>query len=537
MAMGCNACPGTIISEGPLDGGDGGNVDSGTSDGGPGSDGGPSFDAGIYSVLQHHKSPSRDGVFVDPAFTLSGIANLRLDTGFTANTGPGAVFAQPLFMESGPLGSGAVFVATENNDVFALNATNGNQLWKTHLGAPVPTSTGMTSGCGSIYPLGVTSAPVIDAAARRLYLAGAGLPSDGGTVGTHMVYALSVDTGAVLWSEDVQRLVPGFLAVTENQRSALALVNGTLYVAYGGLDGDCDPYHGWVVGFPVANPTQVTAWSTPLQVGADALSGSGIWGPSGIASDGVSLFVATGNNHGSYASSWDGGWGAATGDGDAVLRLDPGPTFTFGPANYFAPSNFVSLDSADYDLGSIGPVLFDVPGATPSHLAVAYGKSRAPWLVNRDNLGGTGGQLSTTSTAPNSDEFGALIAYSTSTSTYVGFPAGFSDCSGGGANLTVLKVSAANPPQFSMGWCAGSNGNAAPIVSESAPGVEAVVWAVTGNAALAAYDGDTGQPLTLADGGALPSVPANMQHWVSPIIAKGRLYVPTDGALYAFTVQ
>src|SRR6185369_15908432 len=52
------------------------------------------------------------------------------------------------------------------------------------------------------------------------------------------------------------------------------------------------------------------------------------------------------------------------------------------------PENWLNLDSFDEDLGSSGPLLVDVPGATPSHLVVARGKDRNAYLVNRDNLGG-----------------------------------------------------------------------------------------------------------------------------------------------------
>ena len=58
--------------------------------------------------------------------------------------------------------------------------------------------------------------------------------------------------------------------------------------AYSGYVGDCGPYHGWVVGVDIKNPSNVMAWAT-------AADGGGIWGHGGVASDGTKMFVVTGN--------------------------------------------------------------------------------------------------------------------------------------------------------------------------------------------------------------------------------------------------
>src|SRR4029450_8699392 len=79
-----------------------------------------------------------------------------------------------------------------------------------------------------------------------------------------------------------------FNSYIENQRGALALINGIVYVPYSGHWGDCGVYHGWVVGIQINNPSNVMAWAT------DAVGG-GIWGHGGVASDGTNMFVTTGN--------------------------------------------------------------------------------------------------------------------------------------------------------------------------------------------------------------------------------------------------
>ena len=71
-----------------------------------------------------------------------------------------------------------------------------------------------------------------------------------------------------------------------------------------------------------------------------------------------------------------------------MIRFQPGPIFSGFPADYWVPKNWFDLDNTDLDLGGSGPLLVDVPDATPSHLVVALGKDGNAYLVNRDNLGG-----------------------------------------------------------------------------------------------------------------------------------------------------
>src|SRR5215469_15854508 len=111
------------------------------------------------NVTQEHNHPSRDGVYVDAAFTLSAAANLTRDLNFDG-TISGNVYAQPLYIEGGPHGP-MIIAVTESNNVYALNATTGAVIWqRTDIGPPV------TSGllCGNINPVGITGTPVVDLA-------------------------------------------------------------------------------------------------------------------------------------------------------------------------------------------------------------------------------------------------------------------------------------------------------------------------------------------------------------------------------------
>src|SRR5438045_9643656 len=90
------------------------------------------------NVTQEHNNPSRDGVYIDAAFTSSAAANLVRDLNFNG-TISGNVYAQPLYIEGGTNGP-MIIAVTESNNVYALEATTGTVVWQTNLGTPVPIS-------------------------------------------------------------------------------------------------------------------------------------------------------------------------------------------------------------------------------------------------------------------------------------------------------------------------------------------------------------------------------------------------------------
>src|SRR5213595_3762811 len=303
------------------------------------------------NVTQEHNNLSRDGLYIDDAFTPSNAANLTRDLNFDG-TISGNVYAQPLYVEGGPNGP-MVIALTESNNIYALNATTGLPIWsRTDIGPPVP-----TTPCGGFNPTGITGTPVVDLASRRLFFDAL---IDGVTK-KHFIYSLDVDTGATNpgWPVDVNAtaMYNGIIfdSLVQEERGALALVNGIVYVPYSGWNGDCGSYHGWVVGVQINNPLAGAAgWATTAVKG-------GIWGHSGVASDGTNMFVITGNTSGT-----NGVWGG----GEAIIRLQAGPFWTGMPTDYWAPTNWFNLDNGDTDLGGVSAMLIDVPGANPSQLVL-----------------------------------------------------------------------------------------------------------------------------------------------------------------------
>ncbi len=485
------------------------------STGGGSGGGGPSVDT---SVIQHHNHATRDGVYLDPALTKAALATLhRVQTFHLPVNGP--TYAQPLFLAGGIGGHDALIVATEQNLIYAFDASSGALLWQTGLGDPVPRS---VLPCGNINPLGITGTPYADLPNRRLYFDAMTMVTN--DVGPrHLVYALSLDDGAVLpdWPVDVQAALPSFTSITQNQRGAVLLLDGVLYVPYGGHAGDCGTYHGWVVGIDVATHA-VTGWATPAR-------GGGIWAVNGVSSDGTSVFATTGNTFGS--TTWQGG--------EAVLRLGKGPVFSGASADYFAPQNWIALDNADLDLGGAAAVLVDAPGSTPSALVLALGKDGKAYLMDRAALGGVGGQLAV-KTVATGVIYSAPAVFTTPAGTFIAFQVanqgtGASCPNHQSGNLVTVAITQTDPPGIEAAWCSKETTLAAPVVSVTdAQGGNAILWSIgtQGNNRLFAYDAVTGAEL-FAGGAAADQITA-AHYFMTPIIAKGRVYVAAYDGVYAF---
>ncbi len=322
----------------------------------------------------------------------------------------GYVYAQPLYVAGVQIpGQGThnvIYVATEHNSVYAFDADSnvgpsGGLLWQTNLGPSVLTpdpNFGYKYGpYDDIWPeIGITGTPVIDLASGSLYVDAC---THEGTNYIHRLHALSLINGAEQANSPVvvSATVPGtgvdstngqvtFNPMQENQRPALTLVGGVLYVGYAGY-GDTDPFHGWLIGFDPTTLNQLTNYtfnttpnSTINNFGSDAGEG-GIWmAGCGISADAeTNLYFAVGN--GSFNGTDP---ATATEFGDSFMKLSTGGGLVV--TDYFTPFNQATLQSNDTDVGSGGVVLLpDQAGPFP-HLLVGAGKQGRIYLINRDQM-------------------------------------------------------------------------------------------------------------------------------------------------------
>lgn len=163
--------------------------------------------------------------------------------------------------------------------------------------------------------------------------------------------------------------VPGRDPAAEQQRAALALSAGNVYVGFGGLGGDCGDYVGAVASVPEAGG-QPAYWEVPTT------RQGGIWAPGGpdVLANG-SLLLADGTSLAHPGQSFDGS--------NAVFNLSP----SFKVLGDFAPSNWAQLNLSDGDLGSTAPAVL------PGGKAFEVGKQGTGYLVDIAHLGGVGRQV------------------------------------------------------------------------------------------------------------------------------------------------
>ncbi len=264
----------------------------------------------------------------------------------------GAIYAEPLVVGN------RVIVTTEGDSLYALDPTTGSVQWHTNVGVPVPQS---TLPCGNIDPLGITGTPVYDPATGLVFaVAEISGPA-------HMLVGVDVTSGQV----KVRRLVDtdGMDPRAHQQRGALTLANGMVYIPYGGLDGDCSDYIGRVVASRTDGQGALLVYRVPTP------REGGIWAPPGASVDAEgNLYVAVGN--GAITSGqWD--------HSDSILKLSP----TLKLLDAFAPTSWASENAGDVDLGSQGAVLL------PGNFVFSAGKSGKGYVLHANALGGIGGQV------------------------------------------------------------------------------------------------------------------------------------------------
>jgi hypothetical protein len=351
-------------------------------------------------ITTYHDDVARDGL--NAAETILTTANVNSaqfgKIGFDSVDGP--VDAQPLYVANvtvdGTLHK-VLYVATENDSVYAFDADSGNQLWTISVLASGEI-TGDGSGCTQIKPtIGITSTPVID---RKQGANGAifvvGMTKDSSGNYHQRLHGLDLTSGAELPGSptEIAAQYPGGGVNTQNgnvvfapqqyaERAALLLVNGNIYTSWTS-HCDAEPYSGWIVAYSESTlkQTQVLNLTPNGSQGSIWMSGDG---PAADSSGNIYFLDANGTFDTNLTNS---GFPSSGDFGNAIIKLSTSGTLAV--ADYFNVYNTGDESADDIDLGSGGEIL--LPDQTDSsgtvrQLVVGAGKDMNIYIADRNNMG------------------------------------------------------------------------------------------------------------------------------------------------------
>jgi hypothetical protein len=357
-------------------------------------------------VLMHHYDAYRTGVQShETRLTPANVGIKTFGKLFSMHT-DGQVYAEPLWVGSYVMNDGkahnVLFAATEHDSVYAFDgdgkAPELGYYWHVNLlgtgETTVPDADVYPGGGPDIVPeIGITGTPVIDRTAGVLYVvAKSKLVSGTNTTYIQRLHALSLSTGAEMMQGPITIAanVPGtaldgvngvvaFNPLTNNQRSALTLADGSVWIAFAS-HGDTEPYHGWVIGYDASDLTKQTGVFNDTPNGGEG----GIWmsgGGMSVDSSG-NLYAVSGN--GTFDANMSGGDYAST-----IFKFTPGAS-GLPLVTSFTPFDQMYLSNGDLDMGDGAAVLIDnaTTGAKYPHLLVTAGKDGTIYLVDRDQMGG-----------------------------------------------------------------------------------------------------------------------------------------------------
>jgi len=343
----------------------------------------------------------------------------------------GQIYAEPLYVQNLTMATGGVhnvvFVATEYDSIYAFDADsaalNPNPLWHVNFlnapsVAPVPCSQG--SGICQLFPIvGITSTPVINLATNTIYAVVRTQETSGTTVNWVVrLHALDITSGAekqgspaVICSQTGntgcslngssatfgphhQQSRPGLLLVPE-----AGFPQGVLFIGFAGDSG-------WVMAFDPTSLKLLAAFFTDDEKshtaskvpGIPGEGHSGVWGAGGA--------VVADTNGNIYSVTGDGYWDGSINWGDSLVKLSltynsSTGTYSLPVVDYFTTSDQACRYAHGLDYGSAGPLLLPPQTGTVTNMIFTTGKqvstcetTFAGYVLNRDNLGHTGGQIS-----------------------------------------------------------------------------------------------------------------------------------------------
>jgi hypothetical protein len=469
----------------------------------------------------------------------------REETGYSTPTGntilyhysvpatAGTVDSTPVYLGNVATNSGVrnlLFALSNNGTVLALDAdsTTLDVVWSHQ-----PTGGGkVTSGFGS---------PAIDPGLQYVYV----YAFDGKIHKYQVADGAEVTSGG--WPE-VSTLKPE----VEKGASGLSIATAhdgvtRLYSVTDGYVGDANDYQGHITAINLGTGAQNVFNSecsnkTIHFCNSDVMScatatndcssrRNGIWGRPGAVYDaGTDLvFIMTGNgpfnvNPGSGIYNW----------GDSVLALNPDGTGAGGgmPVDSYTPTTYANIESKDADLGSASIAIVPPPPGTAAayqHIAVAAGKDGCVRLIDLSNLNGSGvpagiggelelqdfpggGSCATGNNASDIKPQPAVWVNPADQSSWV-YIATYSH------GLAAYKITLnAGTPSLAAQWPA--SGTAA---SGTSPVVANGTLYYMSNSHLLALDAVTGT--SKLSSGAWVTTANSGQHWQSPIVVNGRMYL------------
>jgi hypothetical protein len=505
----------------------------------------PFVSAAQVQVTTFHNDQARTGQNLNEVVLTPGNVNQTFFGKLYSFSIQGNVYAQPLYVpgvQINGVSHNVIYVATEHDQVYAFDADTNTPtpLWSVSFissdGTSVTTVPASDTGCPDLTPeLGITGTPVIDLSTNTLYLVARTKESGSYVMRLH---ALDITSGAEKFGGPaiVQATVPGtgeggttvsLNTFTQNQRAALVLSNGILYVAFGSLC-DTNPYHGWLLAYQPQTLQPAGIWNaTPNGLGG------GIWGGGSAPAVDANgnLFLATSN--GDYTFNTGG-----TDISDTLVKLPPAPSQgAWTPLDYFTPYNQNSLAQHNLDLGSGGTLLLPDQPLTSAHphMMTVAGKQGTIYLVDRDRLGGynTVNNSQIVQVLPN-----AMLGI-------MGMPAWWNNTVYFSGRNDVVKAFTFDPvaQQFSTLPASTSPGSYLYILG-STPSVSAngsingIVWTAeneSGSAVMHAYDGtNLGSELWNSRMNVKRDAAGGGVRFMFPTIVNGKVYLASNNKLMVY---
>ena len=468
------------------------------------------------------------------------LASIRLDE---------QVDAQPLLVTGQNIVNtlhDVVYVATENDTVYALDAASGAILLQRSLGTPVPISA-LPGQCGNnSASVGINGTPVIDFGAGILYVIAYTYANN---TPAYYLHALNIDTLAdtvtpVVISAAAQlanNTTYNFNPAANRQRAGLLLANGNVYAGFASFcDINANLSRGWVLGWQAGTlvPLVANELTNKLAADTDRFYLSSVWmSGSGLAASATGdIYFVTGNSDPSGNA-----YNSTKNISESVVQLSSDLStvksiFTPVGPNY----GHVLLDQEDQDFASGGVLLLPPQSGAASNLAVAVGKVGIMYLLNADSL--RNGSVNATGSALLERNIGGGCWC---VSSYYTASDGFGRIvSSGGGQAIVWKVTAGATPALTR--VASSSpvqggmqdpGFFTTVSSNASNSGSVVIWAVgrpadsTKELRLYAF-GEHGFQLFSGVPGTWPNLGGNAN--VVPVVANGKVYVASYKQLAIF---